>query len=127
MEFSFPLDFNRKCDLRCDRDNHKSVLEFPGNVDTNKVEELDFGALLGHPIPTTHCSPFMTHAKPNSDWRQVIIDLSWPLRVFVNAGITLSLMQIQMIMICWGWSGRTTMSTCASHSGRFTGVKFFNA
>ena len=34
-----------------------------------------------------HSSPFMTRAKPNSDRRRVIIDLSWPLGASVNAGI----------------------------------------
>ena len=34
VEFGFPLDFNRNCDLRCDRGNHKSVLEFPGDMDS---------------------------------------------------------------------------------------------
>ena len=33
IEFGFPLDFNRKCDLKCDKGNHKSALEFPRDVD----------------------------------------------------------------------------------------------
>ena len=34
-----------------------------------------------------HCSPFMTRAKPNSDRRCVIVDLSWPIGASVKAGI----------------------------------------
>ena len=91
IEFGFPLDFNRKCDLECDKGNHKSALDFPGDVDAYIAEELEFGAILGpfseSPIPYSHSSPFMTRAKPNSDRRRVIIDLSWPLGASVNAGI----------------------------------------
>ena len=91
LEFGFPLDFNRKCDPKNDGGNHKSALEFPGDVDAYIAEELEYGALLGPftepPIPLSHSSPFMTRAKPNSDRRRVIIDLSWPLGASVNAGI----------------------------------------
>ena len=90
VEFGFPLDFNMKCDLRCDRGNLKSPLEFPGDVDAYIAEELEFGALLGPfsepPIPSSHSSPFMTRAKPNSDRCRVIIKLRWPLGASVNAG-----------------------------------------
>ena len=87
----FPLDFNRNCDLKCDKGNHKSALEYPGDVDAYIAEELEYGAILGPfevpPINANHSSPFMTRAKPNSDRRRVIIDLSWPLGASVNAGI----------------------------------------
>ena len=83
LAFDFALDFSRNCDLKCDRGNHKSALEFPGDVDTYITEELEFGALLAAfevpPINADHSSPFMTRAKPNSDHCRVIIDLSWPL------------------------------------------------
>ena len=55
------------------------------------MEELEYGALLGPfkepPIPSSHCSPFMTQAKPNSDRGRGIIDLSWLIGASVNAGI----------------------------------------
>ena len=91
VEFGFPLDFNRNCDFKCDRGNHKSALEFPADVDAYIAEELEYGAILGPfdapPITMSHSSPFMTLAKPNSDRRRIIIDLSWPLGASVNAGI----------------------------------------
>ena len=63
-----------------DTEIHKSALEFPGDVDAYIVEELELSALLGPfsepPIPSSHCSPFMTQAKPNSDRGWVIIDMS---------------------------------------------------
>ena len=36
-----------------------------------------------------HCSPFITREKPNSDKRQVIVDLSWPMGNAVNDGVAL--------------------------------------
>ena len=39
------------------------------------------------PIKHLNTSPFMTRDKPNSEHRRVIIDLSWPLGVSVNAGV----------------------------------------
>ena len=64
MEFGFPLDFNRSCDLKCDRGNHKSALDFAADVDAYIAEELEYGAILGPfdtpPINMSHSSPFMT-------------------------------------------------------------------
>ena len=91
IQFGFPLDYNRSYELIHEQGNHKSVTEFPNNVNAYIEEEKKYNALLGpfdkHPIPSGHCSPCMTRAKPNSDRRRVIIDLSWPIRVSVNAGI----------------------------------------
>ena len=91
IQFGFPLDFNRSCVLNHEQGNHKSAADFPADVDAYIEEELHYGALLGpfpkHPIPEGHCSPFMTRAKPNSDRRRVIVDLSWPPGASVNAGI----------------------------------------
>ena len=91
IEFGFPRDFNRNCPLNHETRNHKSATEFPNDIDAYIEEELKYDALLGpfesHPIASGHCSPFMSRAKPNSDRRRVIIDLSWPLGASVNAGL----------------------------------------
>ena len=91
IQFGFPLDFNRSSPLIHEHGNHKSAVEFPADIEVYTEEEKNYGALLGsfdkHPIPSGHCSLFMTRAKPNSDRRRVIIDLSWPLGASVNAGI----------------------------------------
>ena len=91
IEFGFPLDFNRSSPLIHEQGNHKSAVEFPADIEAYIEEEKEYGALLGpfdnHPIPSGHCSPFMTRAKPNSDRRRIIIDLSWPIGASVNAGI----------------------------------------
>ena len=91
IEFGFPLDFNRNCPLNYEPGNNKSATEFPNDVDAYIEEELKYDALLGpfenHPIASGHCSPFMSRAKPNTDRRRIIIDLSWPAGASVNAGI----------------------------------------
>ena len=33
IKFGFPLDFSRKCPLKCDHQNHSSALEHPADVD----------------------------------------------------------------------------------------------
>ena len=91
IQFGFPLDYNRSCELIHEQGNHKSATEFPNDVNAYIEEEKKCNALQGpfdkHPFPSGHCSPFMTRAKPNSDGRHVIIDLSWPVGASVNAGI----------------------------------------
>ena len=91
IQFGFPLDFNRSCPLIHEQGNHKSAIEFPNDISAYIEEEKKYNALLGpfdsHPISAGHCSPFMTRAKPNSDRRRVIVDLSWPIGASVNAGI----------------------------------------
>ena len=91
LKYGFPLDFNRSCDLGQYTGNHSSAIDFPKDIEAYLQEELSYGALLGpfktHPIKGGHCSPFMTHSKPNPDRRRVIVDLSWPHRASVNAGI----------------------------------------
>ena len=91
IQFGFPLDFNRSCILNHELGNHKSAVDFSADIEAYIKEEFKYGALLGpfprHPISAGHCSPFMTRAKPNSDRRRVIVDLSWPPGASVNASI----------------------------------------
>ena len=91
LEFGFPLGFNRTCPLKHDKENHKSALQFPQDVEKYIQEEKSFGAIMGPfkepPIKDWHFSPFMTRHKPNSDTRRVILDHSWPRGESVNAGV----------------------------------------
>ena len=91
LRFGFPLDFNRSCNLECEKKNHASANQFPQDVDAYLTEERSFNAILGpfddSPIQNCHYSPFMTREKPGSENRRVIIDLSWPRNSSVNAGI----------------------------------------
>ena len=71
--------------------NGKSAIDFPADTDASIDKETKYDAILGllkdKPIARGDCSPFMTRANPNSDSPQVIIDLSWTLCAFVNAGV----------------------------------------
>ena len=91
IQFGFPLNFNRACHLRNEIGNHRSAVDHPSDVDAYIAEEKKYDNILGpydvKPIVGGHSSPVMTRAKPNSDRRRVIIDLSWPLGASVNAGI----------------------------------------
>ena len=91
IRFGFPLDFNRACNITNESGNHKSAVDYPMDIDAYIAEEKQYDAIIGpfneNPIYGGHSSPFMTRAKPNSDRRRVIIDLSWPLGASVNAGI----------------------------------------
>ena len=91
VEFGFPLDFNRKCLLKCEGGNHKSATEFPADIDSYIDEETKFDAILGpfkeKPILASHSSLVMSRPKPYSSRRRMIVDLSWPLGASVNAGI----------------------------------------
>ena len=81
----------RACDIRHEPGNHKLVVDYPSDIHAYIAEEKKYDAILGpndkKPIKGDHNSPFMGRTKPNSDTRRVIIDLSWPLGVSVNAGI----------------------------------------
>ena len=89
--FGFPLDFNWGSPLQWEGSNHKSAIEYPGDINAYLIEELQFKAIVGpfdhHPCPGGHISPFLTREKPNSENRRVIVDLSWPFGQSVNAGI----------------------------------------
>ena len=91
IEFGFPLDFNHACHLISTEENHKSALEFRGDVNAYITEELKHNALLGpfvrKPI-SLHVSPFMTCEKADSSVRRTIVDLSWPKGFSVNHAVS---------------------------------------
>ena len=74
-----------------DNKNHSSAIEYPDDIQAYLDEEKQYGAILGpfdsSPIPNMYFSPFMTREKPNAPNRRVIIDLSWPKNMSVNAGV----------------------------------------
>ena len=87
IKYGFPLDFNCACDLGQYTENHSSIVDYPRDIEAYIEEVLQYGALLGPFEKNPHCSPFMTRSKPNYDRRSVIVELSWPQRASVNAGI----------------------------------------
>ena len=91
IRFGFPLDFQWDNPLRSHLDNHTSAKTHPQDVEAHLSEEIGYGAILGPfkepPLKNLHVSPFMTREKPNAPHRRVIIDLSFPKGLSVNAGI----------------------------------------
>ena len=83
--------FNRGSNLSCDYKNLSSATDNPRDVEAYLTEELQHGAIVGpfseDSIPHCHFFPFMTREKSASQNRRVIVDLSWPKDVSVNAGI----------------------------------------
>ena len=45
------------------------------------------GSFTKYPIDFCHVNPFMTRPKPNSENRNISIDLSWPKDVSINDSI----------------------------------------
>ena len=90
LEFGFPLDFDRNCELHSTEENHASGRDYTYDIECYIQEELKHGAMLGpfdqKPIPL-HISPFMTREKPDSEVRRTIVDLSWLKNLSVNAGV----------------------------------------
>ena len=90
LEFSSLLDFDRKCELHSTDENHASGQDYAYDIECYIQEELKHGAMFGpfdqKPI-TLHIYPFMTREKPDSEVRHTILDLSWPKKFSVNAGV----------------------------------------
>ena len=88
LEFGFPLDFNNvPSDLKVKIMLQQLSIQLTLTLISRKSVDAILGPFKENPIKGGHCSPFMTRYKPNSERRRVIIDLSWPLGAYVNAGI----------------------------------------
>ena len=73
------------------QNNHTSAVQYPEDVLTYLEVVMAFGTILdpfnNNPISNCHCSPSMTHDKPNAKHRRLIVHLSWPKEASVNNGI----------------------------------------
>ena len=91
VRFGFPLDYDRGGVLKSQEENHTSAKYFPEDIKAYLNEEISHGAIVGpfkeRPIDNLHVSPMMTRDKPNAPHRRVIIDLSFPQGLSVNAGV----------------------------------------
>ena len=88
IRYGFPLDFNPASPLHHEEVNHASAILFTKDVLHYLQEEASVKAILGPfdapPIPNLH----MTRPKPSSEYRRVIIDLSFPKGQSVNHGVS---------------------------------------
>ena len=68
IKYGFPLDFNRDCHLKREKQNHASATKYPDDNTAYLQEEMEHGAILGpfldSPIVEAHYSPFMSRDKP---------------------------------------------------------------
>ena len=90
ITYGFPLDFDRKVVLQSVRENYRSALDFPQEIDRYIETETKYGALLGlfDSLPIdAHMSPLMTRSKQTSEKRRTVIDLSWPRGHSVSTGV----------------------------------------
>ena len=92
LKYGFPLGFNYDSEIKSDKINHKTAIQFPEHVSHYIQEELKHDALIGPfetcPFDKFHTSPFLTRDKSSSDKRRVIVDLSWPKGKAINDGIS---------------------------------------
>ena len=91
LEYGFPLDFDRNCQLQSVDSNHKSADMHLDQVQNYIKEELSHKAIVGpfqHLPLSFHVSPLMTRDKQDSDKKRTIMDLSWPKGYSVNDGVS---------------------------------------
>ena len=91
LEYGFPLDFDRNCQLQRVDSNHKSADIHLNHVKAYVQEQLSHKAIIGpfEELPGSfHISPLMTRDKQDSDKKRTIMDLSWPKGHSVNNGVS---------------------------------------
>ena len=91
LEYGFPLDFDRNCQLPRVDSNHKSAEIHLDHVKNYIQEELSHKAIIGpfEKLPLSfHISPLMTRDKQDSVKKRTIMDLSWPKGHSVNDGVS---------------------------------------
>ena len=90
LEFGFPLDFDRSCQLDSTEENHTSANENMEEIVKFLEEERQYQVILG-PFDTKpidmHVSPLLVRDKQNSTSKITIMDLSWPKGASVNNGV----------------------------------------
>ena len=92
LEYGWPIGINRDAALRSHMGNHPSARAHQADVEHYVATELSHRALLGPfdgpPTNRCHVSPLMTRPKKGSQFRRVIVDLSWPKGYSINDGIS---------------------------------------
>ena len=92
LEYGWPINFDRSQTLLSSRKNHPSAAQFGEHIQHYIDTEASHNALLGPfsapPFSDFHSSPLMTAPKKDSEFRRVIMDLSWPEAFSINDGIS---------------------------------------
>ena len=90
IQYGFPLDFDRSCQLQSTDTNHTSGLQHLDHIESYIMEQCALNAMYGpfkEPPIELHVSPLMSRTKQNSNKRMTIMDLSWPRGFSVNDGV----------------------------------------
>ena len=91
IRYRFPLDFKKGSPLQHELKNHSMANIHTDDMKAYLQEESQFGAIFGpfdnEPLDGMHFSPFLTRDKPGAPHRRVIVDLSYPEGMSVNAGV----------------------------------------
>ena len=91
LSFGWPANFSADSPLVPTFSNHPSGTAFPQHIQRYIDIEVGHQALLGPftalPFDGIQLSPLLTRPKKDSDWRRIVMDLSWPLGGSVNDGI----------------------------------------
>ena len=91
LRFGWPSSFDHHSPLLSTLKNHSSGLSYPKHIEHYIEKELSKQALLGPfsypPIIPLHVSPILTRPKKDSEWRRIVVDLSWPRGKSINDGI----------------------------------------
>ena len=91
LEFGWPVNCELLAMLQPTFRNHPSAVHYPGDIQYYIETELGFRALGGpydsQPFTYMQISPLMTRIKKDSQYRRVIMDLSWPPTASVNDAI----------------------------------------
>ena len=92
LAFGWPIDYTKDTPPVPTLVNHAKSNEDQQHIQDFVEKELELGALLGPfnslPFkPWTQISPLMVKPKKDTDSKRIVIDLSFPLKKGVNAGI----------------------------------------
>ena len=91
IRYGFPLDHKENFPLQHELKNHSTANQHESDIEAYLQEEKRFGAIFGpfktRPLQNMHFSLFLTREKPGTPHRRVIVDLSFPEGLSVNAGV----------------------------------------
>ena len=89
LRYGWPSSFHNQKPLMSTLKNHSSGLSYPRHIEHYIEKEISKQALIGPfsypPIIPLHVSPILTRPKKGSEWRRIVVDLSWPRSI--NDGI----------------------------------------
>ena len=91
IRYGFPLDHKENFPLQHELKIHSTANQPQSDVVAYVEDRKQLGAIFGPfktcPLKNMHFSPFLTREKPGAPHRRMIVDLSFPEGLSVNAGV----------------------------------------